>query len=183
MISDFKDIELIQQFLLGDIKSFELLVDKYQNYVYNTVMRLVINKEDATDLTEEIFIKLYTLLKDYNLKYNFKSWLYKISLNYSIDFLRNKKRDKSISTDPEKIYEIEKKFVQNKDGELIFEIEEVYRLIGKLSNKYREIILLRYFEGLDIIQISEILKINPKTVMVRLHRAIRFLQKKCETFS
>ena len=67
MISDVKDIELIYQFLHGDIVSFEHLVNKYQNYVYSTVMRIVMNKEDAQDLTQEIFIKVYSLLKDYKL--------------------------------------------------------------------------------------------------------------------
>jgi len=178
MISDSKDIELIHQFLQGDVTSFEQLVDKYQDYVYGTVMRLVMNKEDAKDLSQEIFIKVYSLLKDYNLQYKFKSWLYKISVNYAIDFLRKKKSGRNISIDPEKIYAIEQKLVRDKECESISEIGEIYRLLEKLSNKYREVLLLKYIEGLDIVQIGEMLNINPVTVRVRLHRAIKILQQK-----
>ena len=138
----------------------------------------ITNKEDAKDLSQEIFIKVYSLLKDYNLQYKFKSWLYKISVNYAIDFLRKKKSGRNISIDPEKIYAIEQKLVRDKECESISEIGEIYRLLEKLSNKYREVLLLKYIEGLDIVQIGEMLNINPVTVRVRLHRAIKILQQK-----
>ncbi|MFQ3675884.1 MAG: sigma-70 family RNA polymerase sigma factor [Endomicrobiia bacterium] len=134
MISDIKDIELIHQFFQGDITSFEQLVDRYQNYVYGTVMRLVMNKEDAEDLVQEIFIKAYSLLKDYNLKYEFKSWLYKVSINYTIDFLRKKKSDNNVSIEPEKICEINQKLIREEECEPVLAVNEIYHLLEKLNN-------------------------------------------------
>lgn len=174
---DTQDVKLIHEFLNGDIRCFEQLVNKYQNFVYSTVLRLVGEKEDAEDLVEEIFIKLYSLLREYNLRYNFKSWLYKISVNCTIDFLRKKKNFKNVSIEPEKIYEISQKLVHAKECETIPEIYEIYKLIGKLNNKYREVLLLKYIEGLDDNEICEILNLNPVTVRVRLYRGIKILQK------
>ena len=92
--------------------------------------------------------------------------------------MRKKKTGRNISIDPELIYEIEQKLLQKNDCEPISEISEIYSLLEKLNVKYREVLLLKYIEGLDIDDIGEILGISPATVRVRIHRAIKILQKK-----
>ncbi len=176
------DFELIHRCINGDINSFEVIIDKYKDYVYNIVLRLCGNKEDAKDLTQEIFVKVYSILPSYNLKYEFKSWLYKIVTNYVIDFLRRSNSKRVIDFVPldENSFDDLTETAETSSGPTFDPqlVNRVYIELNRMKPKYREVLSLRYIEGLKIEEISDILKIKPSTVRVRLYRGLKLLSKK-----
>lgn len=84
---------LIRQAKKGDVLAFENLISGYEKKVYNTVYRFFNNVEDAMDITQEIFIKVFTSLYGFRENSSFSTWLYRIAVNTCIDFLRKKKED------------------------------------------------------------------------------------------
>lgn len=180
-MNEVSDVELIHKFLNGDVPSFELLVKRYQGYVYNVVIRMTGNVEDAKDLTEEIFIKIYSLLKNYDIRHKFSSWLYKIVVNYVIDFERKNRKIKNIDTE-EKLFDFIEKISSDTEKKEFEEedFKRVYVLLNNLKPVDKQIVILKYIEGLSFDEISEILSMNPATVRTKVFRAINFLRKKVE---
>lgn len=174
------DYEIIHAVLNGDKNAYAVIIDRYQNFVFSLVGRLIPDREDVKDIVQEIFIKTYFALPQYNIKYEFKSWLYKIALNYILDFIRGKNyRDKIISF--ENIETIEDNSFGHKIVEVEIELDEkikkLEKAINKLKLKYKEVILLRYIEKLKVEEIAEVLSISCNTAKVRLHRGIKKLKK------
>ncbi len=172
------DYEIIHDILNGKKEEYAFIINKYQNYVVNVISKLIIDQEDIKDLTQEIFTKIYYCLPQYNVKYDFKNWLYKITINYILDFIRSKNSKyklKILSSDEE--YE----FVEREDfyekEEVKEKINKLYECINKLKPKYKEVIILKYIEGLSIKQIAEILDVKCNNVKIRLHRAIKNIKK------
>ena len=85
------DYILLHKAKNGDIYAFEDLISKYEKKVYNTVLRIIRDKEAAKDISQEVFIKVYKSLKNFNEKSKFSTWLYRIAVNTSIDELRKNK--------------------------------------------------------------------------------------------
>ncbi len=83
-----EDIQLIGQARSGDERAFRTLMDKYQRPVFSICLRMVRNRDEAEDLAQESFIKVFAMLERYNPTYAFSSWLFKITSNLCIDFLR-----------------------------------------------------------------------------------------------
>ena len=86
------DKELIAAYKLGDRSIFQYLVLKYESRVFNHCMRIVENREESADLTQEVFLKVFRNIDKYEHTYAFYTWLYRITVNCCIDFLREKKR-------------------------------------------------------------------------------------------
>lgn len=86
------DKDLVRRCLKGDKKAFETLLDRYQTPVYNVALRMVSSHDDAADLTQTVFIKAYENLRSYDERFKFFSWLYKIAVNSSLNFLEQKRR-------------------------------------------------------------------------------------------
>jgi len=85
------DTDLVQECLAGNTKAFEALIDKYQKKIFNIVYRMTGNDDDAEDITQSVFIKVYEKLSSFNPKYKFFSWLYRIALNESLNLMNQKK--------------------------------------------------------------------------------------------
>lgn len=174
------DYEIIHSVLNGNKEEYALIINKYQIYVANIISKLIPNIEDIKDLTQEIFTKVYFCLPKYSIKYEFKSWLYKLTINYVLDFIRreNSKYKLKLIFEDECQYELkcekddlcEKKEFEEK-------AKRLYECINKLKTKYKEVIILKYIEGLSIKQIAEILNTNCNNIKVRLHRAIKIIKK------
>ena len=93
----YDDAELIEQFQNGDTAAFDMLFTRYQKRTYRLVQRFVSNPEDASDLTQDAFIRAYQGLGDFKSQCQFYSWLYRITVNLCIDFLRKKIKIRSAS--------------------------------------------------------------------------------------
>ncbi len=169
------DDKRIVRLTLKDSTNYRYLVERYEEKLKRYIKRLLyINTEDAEDILQEVFIKAYRSLNSYNSKYKFSNWIYRIAHNEAVSFLRkNKRRRLEIVNDPENNIlenlasglDIEKEYMQ-KDSFKELEIE-----LSKLDSKYRDVLVLKYFEEMDYNEISEILHISSGTVGSLISRA------------
>lgn len=179
------DDKLIKEALRGDQKAFAELVSRHQGSVYHIVFRIVRDKDIASDLVQETFMKAFSSLKSYRSEYRFSTWLYKIAANSSIDHLR-KKRIQAMSLDNP---------IQTGDGEVSIEVpdyshhpeEEIIRreravsieeAIKSLPEKYRRVIIARHKEEKSYEEIASELNLPVGTVKARIFRARELLKKR-----
>jgi RNA polymerase sigma-70 factor, ECF subfamily len=159
------DNKLIREVLEGNISSFELLIDTYQKPVYNLIFRMTGEDAQAKDLTQDVFIKVYEQLGRFNFKNKFFSWIYRIAINETINFLKSRRSFEKLTA----LNEI-------RDEQPDHDLREVQRTklhsaIRQLRADYRALILLKYFFGLSYEEIGEVMKIQEKTVKARLFMA------------
>ena len=169
-----KDIELVQ-LSLENQDYFLCMVKKYENPLMRYIRRITnINFEDAEDLLQEIFIKVYTNLNDFDPKLKFSSWIYRIAHNEVISNFRK------LKVRPEKINsEINKDMLEKIKSDLNIEKEidqkilkeKLNRLIDQLNIKYKEVIILKYLENKSYEEISDIIKKPTNTVGTLINRA------------
>ena len=167
-----EDLELIQRCLSGDRKAFEPLVDRYQKTVFNIALRMANDTEDAADITQNVFIKASEKLKTFNPKYKFFSWIYRIAINESLNFVEASKKNERLSHElvsdgksPEDVLQ---------DGQLAETVEDG---LMKLSDDSRIVIILRHFEDLSYDEIGHVLELPVRTVKSRLFSARQSLKK------
>ncbi|MFZ2331392.1 MAG: sigma-70 family RNA polymerase sigma factor [Atribacterota bacterium] len=187
--NDLEKIELCQS---GNSEAFSFLVEKYKNLVYKLALRMTGNYHDSEDISQESFLKVYRSLHQYNPKYSFSSWLYKITLNIIRDRMR--KKDYAIpfsashpEQDPEEmanpIFPGGDTIAINPEERQIRQesINNLQSAIKILPLSHREIIMLRHIQNLSYYEIGRILNIPVNSVKVRLHRArvqLKFLLEK-----
>jgi RNA polymerase sigma-70 factor (ECF subfamily) len=166
------DQTLIRRYLEGDGGAFEPLVDRYQKAVFNVALRMSNDPDDAADITQNVFIKASERLATFDPKYRFFSWIYRIAVNESINFVSAAHRGESLSGDvpsdgwnPEEVLQA---------GMISETVEEGLTM---LSDDSRVIIILRHFEELSYEEIGYILDLPVKTVKSRLFTARQSLKK------
>lgn len=182
--SKSEDIILIDQALAGKQSSYEKLMKKYYQLIYNLVYRMISKKEDVEDLTQEAFIKAFNSLHNFDKQFAFSTWLFKIATNNAIDYLRKKKLstfsiDKEIETD-DSDYKFEIPDHENKpdrhiiDDQLKSILDEA---IESLPGKYKEVIVLRHKDEKEYEEIAKILKLPLGTVKAHIFRGRELLNK------
>jgi RNA polymerase sigma-70 factor, ECF subfamily len=176
------DQELVLRAQAGSEAAYRELLGRYQRPVFSLIYRMVRDREQAEDLAQETFVKVFNNIGRYDPRYKFSSWIFKIASNQTIDFLR-KKEPQTVSLDgsrhaetPEQVEatritaesrdETPEEFLEAK--ELGAEIE---RAIGELRPDYRTAILLRHVDGRPYEEIAEIMEIPLGTVKTYIHRA------------
>jgi RNA polymerase sigma factor (sigma-70 family) len=177
------DKDIITRVLTGDHQAYALLVDRYKSFAFTLALRYTKNREDAEEVSQDIFIKAYKALADFRGASKFSTWLYTIITTTCITFLR-KKRLETHSLDNEKIFEI----ADSQDSGLRANLVEqksrvtmVNKAIGLLSPDDATIITLFYKGEQTLEEISLALNIDPNTAKVRLHRARARLKEKMIT--
>ncbi len=164
MIKD--DIELIIETLNGSIESFDMLMEKYQNKMFNLAYQITHDEDVSKDIVQDSFFKAYKKLKVFDRNRKFFSWIYRITLNESL----NCKKRYSYSTE---LNESNSPTVSSPCKK--FELEEtaarVQSAINKLSPKYRKLIILKHNQELSYREISEIVGIPEGKVKSRLYIA------------
>jgi RNA polymerase sigma-70 factor (ECF subfamily) len=178
------DEELVARVLAGREDLFEVLVRRYQSRVVAHVSRMVGNREDALDLAQEIFLKVFGALDRYNPSFKFSTWLFRIAGNAAIDHLR-KRRPRTVPlevTDSDgKLSSAEYKSPDlDPYGELrnVERGSAIARAIASLPLEFRELITLRHFGGLSYEQIAEIKRMPLGTVKNKLFRARAVLKER-----
>lgn len=178
------DQELVGRILAGQENLFEVLVARYQARIHSHVARMIGNREDALDLTQEIFLKVFQALDRYNPQFKFSTWLFRISGNAAIDHLR-KRRPRTIpleSTDPEgKVSSPEYRSADmDPFGNLrnVQRGEAITRAIAQLPPEFRELIALRHFSGLSYEEIADVKNMPLGTVKNKLFRARAVLKER-----
>ena len=177
------DNEIISRVLRGEQQLYAELVNRYQNFVFTITLRYTQQREDAEEVAQDIFVKAYRSLADFRGESKFSTWLYTIVTTSCITFLRKKKLDTS-SLDNERVFEQ----AENQDsGMKANQVEQkskvamVNEAIKLLSPDDANIITLFYKGEQSLEEISRILKLDPNTVKVRLHRARQRLKEKMES--
>lgn len=170
-MNDVNDSDLIRKCLQGERKAFEEIIDKYQKTIFNITLRILNNLDDAADVTQSAFIKVFEHLSEFKPKYKFFSWIYKIAINESYNTLKKRQQLHRISEElksndknPEEKY---------RDTERSEKIQEA---LNKLSIDYRAIIVLCYFYGQSYSDIGYILDIPENKVKSRLFTARQLLR-------
>ncbi|NLU10097.1 MAG: sigma-70 family RNA polymerase sigma factor [Tepidanaerobacter acetatoxydans] len=182
--------DLVRRAKRGDISAFEDLISGYEKKVYNTAYRFFNNAEDAMDVSQEIFIKVFTSLRRFREDSSFSTWLYRIAVNTCIDFLRKKREDvlpiKEEIVMDDKIElgfhtELPEEFVEKQEAK-----QAIMKAISTLPEEQRICIILRDVQGFSYTEISDILSCSLGTVKSRLFRGRRALKenlKDSELFS
>lgn len=175
---------IIAKVLDGDADAFEPLVVAHQSFVYNIALKMLSNPDDAFDISQEAFIKAYRSLKDFKGESSFSSWLYRITANMCLDFMRRNKKRKSASIvyldDADELKELE---LPDTRFDPVTELERkelrgaINDALNLLPEDQRSILLLRELNGMSYAEISEALKLEQGTVKSRLSRARARLAK------
>lgn len=182
--SKAEDIALIDEALSGKQTSYEKLMKKYYQMIYNLVYRMISKKEDVEDLTQEAFIKAFNSLQNFDKQFAFSTWLFKIATNNAIDYLRKKKLytfsiDKEIQAD-DSDYKFEIPDHENKPDKLILD-DQLKQIINEaietLPPKYKSVIVLRHKEEKEYEEIAKELKIPLGTVKAHIFRGRELLNK------
>lgn len=191
MFAEFKEDEavLIQRLRQGERPAFDELVGLYRNRGLAVAYNLAGNLEDAKDILQEAFIKVYLNIKSFKEESRFSTWFYRILVNCSLDFLRKRKRAQKVFAEPfisdeeDKIKEIpdehyapdrvilNKELAQNLDN-----------CIASLPQKQMACFQLKHQNGLSTLEIAQILGCNVSTVKVHLFRSTRTLQDKLSAY-
>jgi len=180
------DQVLIKKIRKGSKAAFEELMRKYNRRIFNFVIRMVRNDEVAVELTQDFFIKIYTVIDKYNFEYKFSTWAYRICYNLVIDHIRkNQIQTESLDSDTVSQKEIvsSENYVKD-DGFRILSDEEVkthlWKLVDGIPLKFREVILLRYIQELKYEEIADISGLPVGTVKNRIFKAKEILKQEIE---
>jgi RNA polymerase sigma-70 factor (ECF subfamily) len=160
--------------LQGDQQAFAQLVARYQRQVYNLAYRMLKNAEDAEDAAQEAFLRAYRALPSFELGRKFSSWLLSIASNLCIDLLR-RRRYAWLSLEDVSFRLASS--VEEPDGAMLRQeqADQVQSFLGCLPEKYRLVVILRYWHDLSYKEIAETTGLSLNTVKTRLHRARKML--------
>ena len=176
------DSEIISQVLKGDHNAYALLVERYKSYVFTLTFRFTKNREDAEEVSQDIFVKAYRSLADFKGTAKFSTWLYTIVNTTCITFLRKRRLDVK-SLDDERTFEVADSQDSGFRANLVEQKSRlimVNRAIAMLNPDDAEIITLFYKNEQSLEEISQILGVEVNTAKVRLHRARTRLKDKME---
>lgn len=167
---EFTDEELVEKSILNTVH-FACLYHRYEKKLINYIHRISnVTENEALDILQESFIKIWTNLNDFDQNLSFNSWVYRIVHHQTVSYWR-----KSISFGKQNRVNFESHFEEHSNEETTSEIEEkeekVLYLINLLPEKYKDVLILKYFEEKNYQEISDILKIPEGTVATNLNRA------------
>ncbi len=169
-MGDLPDIELILKSQSGDQDAFGQLVARYREKAFWIAYNMLGSVEDARDVAQDAFIRVYQAIASYNRKYKFTTWLYQIVTNRSIDVLRKRGKRQSITLDA----------VAEPEGDFDSPVEDyarretcvnVHEVLKRLEPKYHAVLVLRDIEGMSCKQIATIIGTTHATARWRLHQA------------
>jgi len=161
----------VRRCLDGDQRAFDRLIVRYQKPVFNAALRMVRNPEDARDVAQTVFLKVFEHLADYDPNLRFYSWIYRIALNESINALGRSRRCEAITGD-----EIDQAPGPERQVESEQMMHAIENSLMRIQPDYRAVIVLRHFLHLGYEDIGDILEVPEKTVKSRLYTARQLLR-------
>ena len=169
-----EDADLIAKARRGDVDGYNLLISRWEKRVYNYLLRLVGNREDALDLSQDVFLKAYQNLRKLEEPGRFAPWLFRIAHNEAYSMFRKRRPESDVEAEPEGV-----------QGEIpiaggaVFPIElalTVNSALHRLSEDQREAVVLKIYEGFKFEEMAEILGCPVSTVKSRLYTALDLLK-------
>jgi len=166
--------ELVKKAKKGEAEAFGLIYDQYLERIYRFIYLKVSNREEAEDLSQQVFLKAWEAIyrfEDEGLP--FTSWLYRIARNLVIDFYRTKKQNIALEENIaiEAVKNSEEKILENDEK------EELIRALKELTEEQKDVIILRFIEGLSYKEIAKITKKNQPALRILQYRALNKLRK------
>jgi RNA polymerase sigma-70 factor (ECF subfamily) len=179
--SKISDEDLIEKFQRGDLYAYELIVKRYKDQLLNFVYRFLGNQEEAEDVVQETFLRVYRKRHAYQRVAKFSTWIYTIAGNLARTELRRRNRRRIFSLSnlgvDDKEYEISDEILSpERHTNTVLSEEIIQSEINKLSSKFREVIILRDIQELSYEEISKIIRVPIGTVKSRVNRARLRLQ-------
>ncbi len=171
-MSEPDDIKLMERCRSGDRQAFEMLLARYENPVFNAAYRMLNSPEDARDVTQTVFLKVYEHLDQYDPKYRFFSWIYRITLNESINWLKKTNRLDALDGDTADTAGGPEQEAGNQQLN-----EDMQAALMTIRPDYRAVIILKHLLGCSYQEISDVLEIPERTVKSRLYTARQLLQQ------
>ena len=178
------DSELILQAKNGNDAAFEELVYRYDRSVLATALKYVQNRDEAKDIYQDVFIRIHRGLKNFEMRSEFSTWLYRVVVNYCINYQKGKKRKQfypiaGSEPDDEKSWQKTLKGKERDPEAIILNQElstEITGAIRQLSTKQRTVFILRHYHGHKLKEIAGIMNCSEGTVKNYLFRATQKLQ-------
>ncbi len=178
------DTELVAAAREGDLSAYDQLIRRYQQRIYSTIYHMTSNHEDANDLAQDTFIKAYGALKTFKGDSSFYTWVYRIAVNRTINFIKSRRNKFSLSlnaldfnmeNDPDLVAFVSDK-TPRRDMALTELQEKLNAALMKLSDDHRMVVTLHDIQGMSHDEIAKIMSCNTGTVRSRLFYARQQLQ-------
>jgi RNA polymerase sigma-70 factor (ECF subfamily) len=166
---EIEDLDLIAKTRRGDVEAYNVLVSRWEKRVFNYLLRLVSNREDALDVSQETFLKAYQNLRKLDDPARFSAWLFRIAHNEAFSLLRRRKPEAELAGEPRP---------RNTGGRLLpVELSlAVESALMRLNEDQREAVLLKVYQGFKFEEMAEILECPVSTVKSRLYTALDLLK-------
>jgi len=177
--SDREDLEWLLKFKEGNRRAFDFFVRKYQRRLFCIIYNMTSNREDAADLLQEVFVKAFRSITSFKGDSRFYTWLYRITVNTTITFLKKVRKQTKLSLEDlntnESLTSFLAIFSEGEKGDqatLLKELQEkLNEALQKLSLNHRTVVVLFEIEGMSHAEIARTLKCSEGTVRSRLHYA------------
>jgi len=189
------DATLVERYLQGDSAALERLVVKYQNRIYNVVLKICADPDDAAELTQETFVKVIQNLHKFEGRSGFYTWAFRIAVNLTLNYCQRNAKLAVRSLDAEQQYDSEERQVlkdylsddSSPDAAVVVQRKELYEIATKalmrLDEAQRAVVILRDIEDMSYARIAEVLDIELGTVRSRLSRGRSKLREVLEAIS
>ena len=165
-MADEDERALIERVLGGDREAFGALVDSYGRLVYNLALRMVRDREDARDLAQTVFLKAYERLGTFDRRNRFFSWIYRITVNESLNWIGRRRPQEALSDEASDGGETPDEAAETAEAQRL-----VQRALVEMRDDDRDVIVMRHFLQLSHREMGEALHLPEKTVKSRLHTA------------
>ncbi len=183
-----EDSQLILKFIDGDVQAFNVLVNRWQDRIYNFVFKVLGRREDAKDVTQKTFIKVYKNLRKLKDSEKFSAWIHQIAMNLCRDEIRKNKRSRTISihqkirTSSGEDMELQD-FLSDGSNEMLDDlhqgevVEIIRRGLNMIPEEQRIVIIMKEYQGLKFREISDILQEPLNTIKSRMYYGLNALRK------
>ncbi len=184
------DRELVARVQGGDMAAYDELIRRHQRKIYQLVYHMTANREDAEDLTQDVFVKAYKVLPQFKGDSSFYTWVYRIAVNQTINYLKKRNRRSAMSLDDlDQAVERDPGYVELRARESTFRdvsLSELQKKLNEalqtLSEKHRTVAVLHDIQGIPKEEIGKMIGCSEGTVKSRLFYARRELQKQLSEF-
>jgi RNA polymerase sigma factor (sigma-70 family) len=179
-----EDEALVRRAQAGETSAFDILVERYKERLYATVYHMTSNHEDANDLVQDTFIKAYKSLRSFRGQSSFYTWVYRIAVNRTINFIKRRKNrnqfslddvDSSIQNDPD-LVEMMSHVTPRREVGLTELHEKLNEALQKLSEPHRAVVTMHDVQGMTHADIAQVMKCSEGTVRSRLFYARQQMQ-------